>query len=105
MQPRTRVGPTTIAGQGVSLCCDFTCRRDNKSIKFEDLVDDLTHVYHTKQAATLSMVCERYACRHTPAFAALCLPTHTLVPRLFECWTSLNGSPPPDTLLNVDPGT
>lgn len=69
-------------------------RRDNKRITFDGLAHFLRRVFHSTHLglATLSMVCERYACRHTPAFAALCLPTHNLVPRLVLCWDKLYGS-------------
>lgn len=59
-------------------------------------------VFHKDQAQALSMVCERYVCRLTPAFASLCLPSNMLVPRLLDCWTVLFGAP--DLGLSDDPG-
>lgn len=50
------------------------------------------------------MVCERYVCRRTPAFANLCLPTDTLVPRLYDCWHVLFGEVLEPAFLADDPG-
>jgi len=50
------------------------------------------------------MVCERYICRLTPAFASLCLPTNMLVPRLLDCWKELFAEAPAQDLLKEDGG-
>lgn len=63
-------------------------------------------IFHEEQAQKLSMACERYICRLTPAFGFLCLPTESLVPQLSDCWKFLfPGTPlPASKLLDKDPG-
>jgi hypothetical protein len=87
-----------------SCCNPLAVHRTGKSIPFKDLIECLLRIYHKEQAQALSMITERYVCRLTPNFASLCLPTNTLVPRLFDCWNVLFEDAPSYSLLEKDPG-
>eukprot|EP00775_Hariotina_reticulata_P004295 gene4295-4547_t len=75
-----------------------------EKLPYRELVACCQHIFHPNQAQALGMVCERYICRLTPAFASLCLSTNTLVPRLLGCWKKLFIKGPARDLLSKDGG-
>jgi hypothetical protein len=78
--------------------------RKGRKIDFSALTKCLGRIFHEDQMQTLNMACERYVCRLTPGFAALCLATNMLVPRMFDCWQTLFDTQLSTALLSDDPG-
>jgi hypothetical protein len=78
--------------------------RTGRTIDFSKVATCLGRIFHEDQIQSLSMACERYVCRLTPGFAALCLSTNMLVPRMFDCWRILFGTELSAALLSGHPG-
>jgi hypothetical protein len=63
--------------------------RNGAPIQLSEAVSCLLAVNYNGQA--LSMACERYMCRLTPAAGATCLPAARLLQAMYHCWELLFG--------------
>jgi hypothetical protein len=66
--------------------------RNVAPIQLSEAVRCLRAVNYNGQA--LSMACERYMCRVTPAAGATCLPAARLLQAMYHCWELLFGQGP-----------